>query len=296
MKKVLLFFVLLVVILFAELLNAQPNAASKNAAKPVTNNAANNKAADNGNNKNKSTPSKTGRVDLKTRTLVSKKLNRIDERPDGKKVYHYTYRVEAEPTVTEMPRYCVDTQYNVAYEQEGFQEEDSVTILSDNEESATDSPVWVYDVAYVDSGERALAFATTGSALGATFSSANSETDPNDPDYHCHTCNHYDSSQCTIACRCCCSTGDENCNCSGCQYQNPRCFACPVGCTCEHCVCNCDGCLTQNPRCFVCPVGCTCEHCQCLCLQSIDHEGRCGCAICKQRPLTCECECHCICP
>ena len=149
MRRPILSFVLTVGFLFAGSLNAQPNSASKNVGKPVANNAVNQQATDHGKNKNKSTPSKTDRVDLKTRTLVSKKLNRIDVRPDNKKVYHYTYRVEAEPTVTEMPRYSVDTQYNISYEQEGFQEEDSVTLISDNEESATDSPIWVYEVAYV---------------------------------------------------------------------------------------------------------------------------------------------------
>lgn len=237
----------------------------------------------------------TSRVDLKPRTLVSKKLDSVKDGPNGK-VYTYKYRVEAQPTESDMPRYAVDPQYNVSYKQEGFLEGDKVTLISSNPETATDSPIWNYEISYEGSGERSITFDTTASVMAATFAAAGGETDPEDPNYHCRTCGHYDVSQCTAACRCCCSSGDENCNCLGCQYQNPRCFGCPVGCTCDHCICSCDGCLTQNPRCLGCPVGCTCDHCRCQCEESIDHSGRCGCAVCKQRPSVCDCECHKNCP
>jgi hypothetical protein len=290
MRNVILPCILAVILLSGAIttLWAQPGNGKQNPGKVVV--------ADKDNGHIEKPGVKSERLNLKTQTLVSKKLDHVDKKANGKKVYHYTYRVEAVPSETDLPQYVTDPQYNVSFEQEGFQAEDSVTLLSDNEESATDSPVWVYDVAYVESGVRSLSFATTGSVMAAAFSAASGELDPNDPDYHCGTCSHSYISQCTAACRCCCYTGDENCNCSGCQYQTPRCFSCPVDCTCEHCVCSCDGCLTQNPRCLVCPVGCTCGHCTCLCLEDVDHEGRCGCVFCKQRPLTCECECHCVCP
>lgn len=245
--------------------------------------------------KETTTSADSSRVDLKTQTLVGKRLDRVEESETGKE-YHYIYRVEASPTEQELPRYVVDPQYTVTFTQEGFQEGDTVSLVSANSESGTDSPIWVYEVAYVGSGSRSLTFDTSGSILAPEFAVANSETDPNDPNYHCYVCGHANGASCTAACRCCCSTGNENCNCSGCQYQTPRCFLCPVGCTCSHCVCSCDGCLTQVPRCLACPVGCTCSHCRCQCEISIDHPGRCGCVLCKQRPLECDCECHRDCP
>jgi len=238
----------------------------------------------------------SGRVDLKTETWVGKKLEGIDEpdEPGGKRTYRYTYRVHAKATEKNMPRFSINPQFNVSYEQTGFLENDSISLRSTNSESLSESPIWTYDVSYSGGGTRSLNFSTSGSAMSLSFSAANSETP--DEEFHCRICNHREISQCTLLCRCCCATGDENCNCLGCQYQNPRCFACPVGCDCDHCVCSCDGCLTQNPRCLVCPVGCNCDHCQCLCDVSIDHPGRCGCAACKQRPLICDCECHRVCP
>ncbi len=238
----------------------------------------------------------TSRVDLKTQTLVGKKLAKVENGANGKKVYHYTYRVQAKATEKEMPRYTVDPQYNVSYKQEGFQEGDSVTLVSTNGESATDSPIWVYDVAYTGSGTRSLTFETSGSMMVASFAAANAETDPDDPSCHCKTCRHYDASLCTPACRCCCTTDDAYCNCLGCQLQQPRCFSCPEGCRCDHCICSCDGCMTSKPRCLACPVGCTCDHCRCQCEASIDHLGRCGCAACRHSASTCECECHNSCP
>lgn len=243
-------------------------------------------------NSGKNNSSESARVDLKTQTLVGKKLLRTEDGPDGKKIFHYVYRVQAQAAERDIPRFTVDPQFNISYKQSGFQEGDSVTLRSTNTESATDSPIWVYDVAYVGSGTRSLTFSTSGSVMAPMFATADGEMDPSDPNFHCKTCNHYDASQCTAACRCCCSTGNENCNCPGCQYKNPRCFACPVGCKCSHCVCSCDGCMTQNPRCLACPVKCTCEHCRCKCEENIDHLGRCGCMICKQRPFVCDCECH----
>ncbi|MDR0610654.1 MAG: hypothetical protein LBG58_11125, partial [Planctomycetaceae bacterium] len=120
---------------------------------------------------NSQSAKQSNRVDLKTQTKVGKKLDRVEDTPKGKK-YHYLYRVQAEPTETEIPRYAIDPQYNVSYTQEGFQENDSVTLLSDNTEENTDSPIWVYDVAYVGSGERMLTFSTSGSTGFATFSVA----------------------------------------------------------------------------------------------------------------------------
>ncbi len=239
---------------------------------------------------------KSERVDLKPRMLVSKKLDRVEDGPNGK-TYVYKYRVEAEPTEKDMPKYTVDPLYNITYEQKDFQKNDTVTLLSDNPESATDSPVWLYEVSYQGSGERKITFATTASVFAPTFLAANGETE--EPfEGHCGLCRHEEAWQCAAAnCTCrCCVSDDENCNCLGCQYQSPRCFSCPVGCTCDHCICSCDGCITQNPRCLSCPVGCTCDHCRCKCEESIDHVGRCGCTACKQKPLTCPCECHRTCP
>ena len=237
-----------------------------------------------------------GRVDLKTQTLVGKTLTKVESGPDNKKVYHYTYRVQAKPTQKEMPRYAVDHQYNVSYQQSGFKDGDSVKLRSNNSESASDSPIFVYDVTYSGGGTRSLNFSTSGSVMSLLFAAADSENEPFDG--HCGLCRHETVADCQASnCQCrCCVDDQTNCNCSGCQYQNPRCFACPVGCNCSHCVCSCDGCLTQSPRCLVCPVGCTCDHCRCQCEESIDHLGRCGCVLCKQKPAVCECECHKNCP
>jgi len=235
------------------------------------------------------------RVDLETETLVGKRLERTETGSNGESIYHYLYRVEARPGAKSFPRYVLDHRYNVTYQTEGFQEGDSIRLRSINRESETDSPIWVYDVIYVGSGMRSVNFGTSGSVLVPLFSVANSEDDP-DPSFHCTICNHQYAHQCTDACQCCCSTGNEPCNCSGCQYQTPRCFSCLVGCSCSHCVCSCDGCLTQTPRCLSCPIGCTCAHCRCQCVINIDHPGRCGCMRCKQTPLPCHCECHRDCP
>ncbi len=118
----------------------------------------------------------TDRVDLKTETLVGKTLDEVVDGPNGKE-YRYTYRVQAKPTEKEMPRYTVSPQYEISYTKEGFQEKDSITLLSENTESGTDSPIWVYQVTYVGSGERKISFDTAGSAMVPMFTTVNSETD-----------------------------------------------------------------------------------------------------------------------
>lgn len=239
------------------------------------------------------TVSPSDRMDLKTQTLVGKTLTKVENGAGGEKIYHYTYRVHARATEKKMPRYVVDPQYSISYKQHGFREGDSIRLRSTNPESASDSPIWVYDVTYVGSGTRSLTFATSGSVRPPLFA-------PTDEvlDVHCGLCRHETIADCQAHnCQCrCCADDQINCNCSGCQYQTPRCFACPVGCTCDHCVCSCDGCLTQSPRCLSCSVGCACDHCRCKCEEDIDHLGRCGCVLCQQKPLTCECECHSNCP
>lgn len=176
----------------------------------------------------------SSRVDLKTETLVGKKLDRIEDGPNGKS-YHYTYRVEAKATEKELPRYAVNPQYEVSHTKEGFRENDTVTLLSENTESATDSPVWVYEVAYVGSGERSLVFTTAGSTAAPMFMPVNSETeDPDDPGG---------------------SGGDEGggtgsgaaCECCTTQHMHENTCGshalCPDGCKCTEsgCTCPCHG-------------------------------------------------------
>ena len=230
-------------------------------------------------------------LDLKPQTVVTKKAGKVEENSNGK-VYHFTYRIQARPTVEKAPKYLVDPKYSVSFTKTNFKENDTVTLLSTNAETETDSPIWVYNVAYAGAGERMIEFQTSGNAIVPLFFVANDEVDPGG-NFHCYVCGHATANQCTSACYCCCAAV---CNCLGCQLQNPRCFSCPIGCTCSHCVCDCDGCLSQSPRCFLCPVGCTCSHCQCLCALNIDHSGICGCANCKKPTSTCTCDCHSDCP
>ena len=256
------------------------------------------------------------RVDLQTETWVGKRLDRTEDGPNGQKIYHFTYRVEARPSAKGLPRYIVDHRYGITYETEGFQPGDSVTLLSTNPESETDSPIWVYNVTYIGGGTRSVTFAATGSVMAPTFATANSETDDPCTCVGCAAINN--SCSCSIGCSCShcppcncigcqinnCYTCPKGCSCShcthcdclGCQSQNPKCQSCPQGCTCSHCRCACDGCLSQDPVCTSCPPGCYCDHCGCLCVDDIDHVGVCGCALCISPATRCRCECHAPCP
>jgi len=135
----------------------------------------------------------TDRVDLKTQTLVGKKLDRVEER-DGKTFHVYKYRVVASPTEKEMPRYTVSPSFNVSYTQEGFQKDDSVTLISANEESATDSNIWVYEASFAGAGVRSLTFETSGSVMAPMFAVADNENYP--PDWHCILCQHATFADC----------------------------------------------------------------------------------------------------
>ena len=217
----------------------------------------------------------TDRVDLQTETWVGKRLDRTEDGPNGQKIHHYTYRVEARPTAKGLPRYIVDHRYGVTYETKGFQPGDSVTLLSANPESETDSPIWVYNVTYVGSGTRSVTFSTTGSVMTPTFMSANSETNCpgcgcdltncSNHDY-CEECNHCPENGCVAdcpGCQCAChDTCSENCDCevsldcpgpSGhdCETCNPKCGGEP-GCYCggdpvNGCQCSCHMVITETP-------------------------------------------------
>jgi hypothetical protein len=306
-------------------LYAQSNA---NAKKSVADTKSPTPAVNNNNNNNKtatSSPSaknppntakdnsksakKSNRVDLKTQTKVGKKLDRVEDTPKGKK-YHYIYRVQAEPTETEIPRYSVDPQYSVSYTQEGFQEDDSVTLLSDNTEENTDSPIWVYDVAYAGSGERMLTFSTLGSTGFATFSTASSEEecdgcgcDLTDCDDHaCSTCNACSVGDCYNGC------DGEDCSCDCHETCNPDCNCepsedCPGpdGHDCDTCnlLCCQDGCPAScdDPDCScLCHCDChTCDTHQKECLEGNSEGNPCGCLLCDPDSSYydgCSCRCH----
>ena len=256
------------------------------------------------------------RVDLETQTLVGKRLERTETGPNGEKIYHFLYRVEARQTAKSLPRYIVDHRYNITYTTEGFKTGDTITLLSTNEESETDSPIWVYNVTYVGGGNRKINFDTSGSVFAPTFTTVSGETD--DPCTcvgclalsnacscregctcsHCPPCSCIGctSSSCYLCPKGCSCSHCTVCNCIGCQSQNPKCVSCPQGCTCSHCRCACSGCLSQSPPCISCPPGCFCNHCGCLCTDDVDHFGVCGCALCSSPGTRCRCECHAPCP
>jgi hypothetical protein len=234
--------------------------------------------------------SDSGRIDLETRTWVGKRLDRTEVSPDGQKIYHYTYRVEARATARNLPRHIVDHRYSITHHHEGFRTGDSITLVSTNDESETDSPIWVYHVRYVGSGRRTISFATSGSVSAPMFTTVTGEA----MDYcHCIGCQYLSCSTCLIGCPCVHCT---HCICHGCQSQQPKCQFCPHGCTCSHCRCACSGCLSQSPQCTSCPPGCYCSHCGCLCVDDIDHFGVCGCTQCTSPSTRCRCECHTPCP
>lgn len=259
------------------------------------------------------------RVDLKTGTWVGKRLERTENGPDGQKIYHYTYRVEARATARDLPRHIVDHRYSITHGHTGFKSGDSITLLSTNEESETDSPIWVYDVTYVGSGRRTIVFSTSGSVVAPVFMMMNGETvgncvcvgcqfrpSCNPPCYigcncsHCPPCNcsgcQTRSPRCYTCPRGCSCAHCTQCNCSGCQSLNPKCTSCPRGCTCSHCRCACSGCLSRIPPCTSCPPGCYCSHCGCRCADDVDHYGVCGCVSCVSPTTPCRCECHTPCP
>ena len=229
-------------------------------------------------------------LDLKPQTIVTKKAGRVEDTPQGK-VYHFIYRVQARPTAEKAPKYLVDPKYSITFTKKNFQANDTITLLSTNSETETDSPIWVYDVAYVGAGERMIEFSTIGGAVSPMFSVANSEVDPGGGGIHCYVCNHATAGQCTSTCYCCCVTA---CHCIGCQPLS--CYSCPGGCTCSHCRCSCGGCQSQSPVCTNCPPGCSCSHCSCLCEQNIDHLGHCTCSQCTSTASACTCQCHADCP
>lgn len=178
------------------------------------------------------------RIDLKTETLVGKTLDEVVDGANGKE-YRYTYRVQAKPTEQEMPRYAVNPQYDITYTKEGFQEKDSVTLLSANTESGTDSPIWVYQVTYVGSGERKISFDTAGSAMVPMFATANSETE--NPCDICgqDPCVCDDSDPCDVC-------GQDPCVCD----DNDPCEVCgEYPCVCDNScgVCGQDPCACTTP-------------------------------------------------
>ena len=231
----------------------------------------------------------TNRVDLQTETWVGKRLTRTEDAPNGEKIYYYTYRVEARATAKGLPRYVVDHRYNITYETQGFKPGDSVTLLSTNPESETDSPIWVYIVTYVGSGTRSVTFATTGSVFAPSFMTVNGETD----ECACGGNGSHDE------CDCGCKSNGCICTChQRCSYGN-----CPLGCsnTSDGCGChgycsencthlkssNCPGpnghnCDKCNPKCGGAP-GCYCPNkntplsgcgkLDCSCHHSTDPEG-----------------------
>ena len=226
-------------------------------------------------NGKRATPS--GRIYLKTQTLVGKTVVKVEEGADGRKIHHYVYRVVAKPTEKNMPRYTVDPLYSVTYKLENFQKDDSIKLRPSNKETKTDSPIWIYDVIYVGSGIRSVVFDTEGDIFAPTFVVANSEEEcwcckkePNEcecdfceiEDVCCKTCNH--SSSCSCICHqckpsvpCTCPKRDVNNNeepCPGsnghsCRYCNPCekeandgfgvCWESCTGCSCKH-HCKCD--------------------------------------------------------
>ena len=201
----------------------------------------------------------TNRVDLRTQTWVGKRLVRTEDGADGQKIYHYQYRVEARQTAKSLPRYIVDRRYGISYETKGFKPGDSVTLLSTNPESETDSPIWVYNVIYVGSGTRQITFSTSGGATVPMFATVSGETDVCD----CSNSNY--------------SHGGGECNC-GCAGLSCPC-SCHVPVTCSgNCQClqsdTCPGhdghdCLNCNPCWFesACGHGCSqaCSNSSCMC-------------------------------
>ncbi len=240
--------------------------------------------------------SQAGRVDLKPRTLVSKKLDRVEDGPNGK-TYVYKYRVEAEPTEKEMPRYAIDPQYRISYEQKGFQKNDTVTLISDNAESATDSNIWVYEVSYVGSGERKITFATTGSVVAPTFLTASGETRCSKCGCDMQNCSAHDfCDECRPGCPengcpaecpgCSCSchkTCSADCDCQ--KLEDPSLCPGPEGHNCAICnPCSQGGC---SARCD--GDGCTCLcHCKCA-AGTCSPQSACGCESCAS---SCSCPCH----
>jgi len=186
---------------------------------------------------------KSDRVDLETETLVGKRLEKTEDGPNGEKIHHYLYRVEARQTAKGLPRYIVDYRYNITYETKGFKSGDTITLLSANEETETDSPIWLYTVSYVGSGVRKVTFNTSGSVMAPMFATANSETGDECPLCYCDLTN--------------CSGHGW---CSGC---NPACSenGCPASCPGSPCPCSCHpqlcgaypGCYcTGTQNCFAC--------------------------------------------
>lgn len=116
-------------------------------------------------------------LDLKTRTEVTKKLDRTEDTATGK-TYHYLYRVQARPTAMDTPRYLLAPSFSVSYAKKNFQANDTMTLISDNEETGTDSPIWVYEVAYVGAGARTLEFTTAGEVEVANYDAVSGEVVP----------------------------------------------------------------------------------------------------------------------
>ena len=201
------------------------------------------------------------RVDLETETLVGKRLERTETGPNGKKIYHYLYRVEARQTAKSLPRYIVDHRYNITYTTDGFKPGDTITLLSTNEESETDSPIWVYNVTYVGSGSRKITFDTSGSVFAPSFVTVSGETDcggvPGCPT-DCNGCG------CTCHEECLCEKGGEH-------------EECECGCADLDCECDCH------------------KHCKCKAGECVPWEDECDCDDCESEESDCTCTCHCIC-
>ena len=232
------------------------------------------------------------RVDLETQTLVGKRLERTETGPNGENVYHMLYRVEARQTIKNL-RYMTDYRYGISYTTEGFKPNDSITLLSLNEETETDSPIWVYSVVYYGGGSRKINFDTSGSVHVPTFSTVSGET----PDCDCASgnCNGNHSTECGCGCKnsnCTCTCHDPDCPCEG-EESHDECSCCsPPDCNCScHPLCyfnTCykNTCLEEDEEGdYVCTHSCDC-HCDCV--MSLCGENECTYKLCA-RP---DCSCH----
>ena len=182
------------------------------------------------------------RVDLETETWVGKRLEKTEAGSDGRTTYRFLYRVEARQRATDLPRYIVDHRYSVTYTTEGFQAGDTVTLLSANEETDTDSPIWIYEVTYVGSGERTVTFETSGSVMAPMFATVSGETEC--PACGCDLLNCGDHGFCDL-CNPGCSLNGCPASCEGCSCL---CHATPVCDDCGKDPCECDDIDPDTPE------------------------------------------------
>ena len=173
--------------------------------------------------------------DLQTEAYVTKEEVNVAASRNGTE-HHYVYRVQAVPTATEIPQYLIDPKYSVSYTTTGFQANDTIALRSTNSETDSESPIWIYDVVYVGSGNRTINFTTTGRMVNVVYLAADNEEPGGDDDPHEPTCP-----------RCGCHL--QNCETHDCEICNPG--GTPVVET-EHD--NDDNCT--NPKCCESPPCC----------------------------------------